>query len=219
VVSPSSPSISIIIPFLNESENLHQCLASIPKADGITVIASDGGSSDDSIEIATHYGATIVRASNGRATQMNAGAEIATGDVLLFLHADTRLPANAIESIQQAITNDYAVGCFERVFDSDSPLLKRTSHWAGWRARKFFFAFGDQAIFIRRDLFEHLGGYRNLRRFEDLDLSLRARKRDRWSVLSGPVTTSARRFGKSPLRRLIKDACITIAWLLGIISS
>ena len=148
---------------------------------------------------------------------MNIGAKSASGEILLFLHADTQLPPSTASSLRQAIQAGYSMGCFERVFDTKHPLPRHTSRWAGWRARKFFITYGDQAMFIRRDLFEQLNGYRDLKRFEDVDLGLRAKKHGRWTVLDDPITTDARRFGKTPLIRIIKDAGLTIAWLTGII--
>lgn len=214
---PLYPDVSIIIPVLNESENLERCLASLPHHSNIEVIISDGGSTDNSIQIARQFPVQIVHAERGRSRQMNTAARVATGQTLLFLHADTQLPHNALESIIQSIHAGYSMGCFERVFDTDAPLLKWTSQWAGWRVRKFFLAYGDQAIFIRRNLFDILGGYRTMKRFEDLDLAIRAKKRGRWTVLSPPIITDARRFGKAPLRRVLQDTWLTLAWLAGII--
>ncbi|MFK7911913.1 MAG: TIGR04283 family arsenosugar biosynthesis glycosyltransferase [Akkermansiaceae bacterium] len=217
MTSASQVDISIIIPVLNESENLERCLASLPADFNVDVIVCDGGSADDSLEIAQQSGASVVSSDRGRAQQMNAGARVALGDILLFLHADTLLPENAIASIRRAVKDEFSMGCFERVFDTPHPLLRYTSKCAGWRARKFFLAYGDQAIFIRRDLFEKLDGYRLMRRFEDMDLALRAKKHGRWIVLPDTVTTDARRFGKSPIKRVLKDAWLTVAWLIGLI--
>lgn len=214
---PPRPDISIIIPVLNESANLQQCLTSIPHDPRVEVIISDGGSTDESTEIANRYGAKVIHSQRGRASQMNAGARNASGDVLLFLHADTRLPSVAAKSIRTAVESGFAMGCFERAFDSDHSLLRHTSRWAGWRAKHFFLVYGDQAIFIQRHLFESLKGYRELDRFEDVDLALRAKKRGCWTVLPGPIITDARRFDKSPVRRVMMDAWLTLAWLLGII--
>ena len=83
--------------------------------------------------------------------------------------------------------------------------------------RRTFLAYGDQAIFIRRDLFEQLGGYRPLKRFEDLDLACRAKRHGSWTILPSPILTDARRFGRHPLPRIIRDAFLTLAWLMGVI--
>lgn len=210
------PEISIVIPVLEESGNLERCLGAIPADPLVEVIVSDGGSADGSVDIARRSDAAIIHSETGRARQMNAGARVASGQVLLFLHADTRLPVNAADAIRQALRDGFSMGCFERVFDTAHPLLLHTSRWAGWRAKKFFIVYGDQAVFIRRDLFEHLGGYRGLGRFEDVDLALRAKQHGRWAVLPDPVVTDARRFGSSPVRRILKDAWLTAAWLAGI---
>ena len=211
------PDISIIIPVFNESKNLERCLNSIPNSKAIEILISDGGSTDNSLEIAQTFDVKILHSEKGRAQQMNKAAAAASGTTLLFLHADTILPNNAISSIQQAIHQGFSMGCFERIFDTKHFLLRHTSRWAGWRAKHFFLAYGDQAIFIQRQLFETLNGYQNMPRFEDLDLTLRAKKHGSWTLLPGPIITNARRFGKSPLKRILKDAGLTIAWLLGII--
>ncbi|MCP5536570.1 MAG: TIGR04283 family arsenosugar biosynthesis glycosyltransferase [Akkermansiaceae bacterium] len=211
------PVISIIIPALNESENLHTCLSSLPYQDMVEVILSDGGSIDDTLAIAQQFPIVILHADRGRARQMNAAARCARGDVLLFLHADTILPPNAYHELIRSIQDGCLMGCFERKFDTSSRLLAVTSRWAGWRARKLFWAYGDQAIFINHALFRRLGGYRDLRRFEDLDLAIRAKPHGRWTVLPEPVVTDARRFGKHPLPRLASDFFLTLAWRAGLI--
>ena len=215
------PSLSIIIPVLNESENLRTCLSALTSAsaaiDRPEIILCDGGSTDDTMKIAGESPFQLISSPPGRAIQMNAAARCATGDILLFLHADTLLPANANDSIITAITEGASMGCFERRFDSASKLLAMSSSLATWRVRRTFLAYGDQAIFIRRDIFEQLGGYRQLKRFEDLDLARRAKRHGKWAVLPGPILTDARRFGSHPLPRIIRDAFLTLAWLMGII--
>ena len=212
--------VSIIIPTLNEAENLPACLKSIRQCDALStaeVIICDGGSSDETLSIAAQFQATVVHAPRGRARQMNAGARCARGTTLLFLHADTQLPPNALRDIAKATNMGFITGCFERQFSDAGKILTLTSLMAGWRARKTFYAYGDQALFIRRDIFIQLKGYRNLVRFEDLDLAIRAKALGRWAVLSGPIVSSSRRFGRFPLFRIIHDAWLTLMWLEGVI--
>jgi rSAM/selenodomain-associated transferase 2 len=212
--------VSIIIPTLNEAANLPTCLKSIQQCDALNtaeVIICDGGSSDETLNIAAQSSATVVHAPRGRSRQMNAGARCARGTTLLFLHADTQLPPNAIRDISIATEKGFVTGCFERQFSDAGKILTLTSLMAGWRARKTFYAYGDQAIFIRRDIFTPLEGYRNLARFEDLDLAVRAKAWGRWAVLSGPIVSNSRRFGRFPLFRIIHDAWLTLMWLAGVI--
>jgi len=225
MIPAHKPSLSIIIPVLNESENLRPCLSALasasasidPPNDHWEIILCDGGSTDNTIKIASESPFQLISSAPGRAIQMNAAARCATGETLLFLHADTQLPPNANDSIITAISGGASMGCFERRFDSSSKLLTMTSRLATWRVRRTFLAYGDQAIFIRRDLFEQLGGYRPIKRFEDLDLARRAKRHGRWAILPGPILTDARRFGRHPLPHIIRDAFLTLAWLMGII--
>jgi len=212
--------VSIIIPTLNEAENLPTCLKSIQQCDAFNtaeVIICDGGSSDGTVNIAARFPATVVHAPRGRARQMNAGARCARGTTLLFLHADTQLRPNAIRDISKATEKGFITGCFERQFSNSGKILNLTSLLAGWRVRKTFYAYGDQALFIRRDIFTQLEGFRNLARFEDLDLAIRAKAMGRWTVLSGPIVSNSRRFGRVPLFRIIYDTWLTLMWLAGII--
>lgn len=217
---PRHVEVSIIIPTLNEAENLPGCLKSIHACSSwntTEVIICDGGSSDETTYIAAQFSATIIHSPQGRARQMNAGARCAKGNTLLFLHADTQLPPNALYDISKATENGIITGCFDRQFSHPGKLLTLTSRLAGWRARKTFYAYGDQALFIRRDIFTQLEGYRNLARFEDLDLAIRAKALGRWTVLPGPIISSSRRFGRFPLFRVIHDTWLTFLWLTGII--
>ncbi|BDS05631.1 glycosyl transferase [Oceaniferula spumae] len=220
--SPSTfPKLSIIIPVLNEGVVLRSCLEKLPltadPSSEIEVIISDGGSQDDTVEIARDFPVTIIYSPAGRAEQMNAGANAARGKTLLFLHADTILPASGCESVIASIESGFSMGCFDRKFSGTSSILKKTSVWAGWRVRKAFWAYGDQAMFIRHDVFVHVGGFKPLPRFEDLDLAIRAKRHGTWTVLPGPVISDGRRFKNGTLRRVIGDFLLTVGWLTGIV--
>lgn len=220
-VTTPLPKLSVIIPVLNDSAGLRACLTQLT-AEHVTgpeieIILCDGGSHDDTLEVAQNFPLTIVHSPPGRARQMNAGARVARGQTLLFLHADTLLPDDGCRAVIDRIESGFSMGCFDRKFSGDHPLLKITSAWAGWRVRKTFWAYGDQAIFIRRDIFQALGGYQRLPRFEDLDLAIRAKAHGRWTVIDSPVISDARRFRHGTLRRVLGDFLLTIAWLSGII--
>jgi len=152
-----------------------------------------------------------------RARQMNFGAAEARGRILLFLHADTLLPAGALSKIVEAIDRRGAVGGgFSRRYRSRSLTLALTCRLADLRNRFFGWHLGDQAIFVRRDVFEQLGGFLDIPIFEDLDFSRRLRAAGRIVSLQPPVLSSARRFaGKGPLRTTFDDLRLTRRFLAG----
>ena len=199
--------LSIVIPLLNEVDNLPHLIDHIhtlsPAPQQLIVV--DGGSTDGSIttihnllkawskvrqsSIDWH----IIESTAGRARQMNAGAKRATGDVLLFLHADTQLPTDAINDVQRAmITYDW--GRFDVRLDSPHPLLKVVGMMINKRSRLVRIATGDQAIFIKTSLFERLGGYSDQPLMEDVELCKRLKPMSRPACLKSKVMTSARRW-------------------------
>lgn len=213
--------LSIIIPVLDDAECLEICLKqlfSLPSE--VEIIVVDGGSSDHSVQVAKKHGAQILKTPASRSKQMNAGADLASGKWLLFLHADSSLSIDAICSIYTNKSGSFDVGCFKRRFFPTHKLLDWTCKLANWRAARFGLAFGDQGIFLQRRLFDSLGGYRNMKHFEDMDLTRRAARFGQWQLLPHILETSSRRFGKSTgsiLWRILSDFCLTTAWLLKII--
>ncbi len=165
----------------------------------------DGGSTDDSVGIArrllndlssvaqTAIDWHVIESIAGRARQMNAGAMLATGDVLLFLHADTQLPIDAIDNIQQAMIQ-YDWGRFDVRLNSRDPLLKIVGLMINQRSRLVSIATGDQAIFIKKSVFGQLGGYADQPLMEDVELCKRLKRIARPACLKSKVTTSARRW-------------------------
>ncbi|PKH65098.1 glycosyl transferase [Psychrobacter sp. 4Dc] len=198
--------LSIIVPLLNEADNLPELMAHIVRLDPAPqqVILVDGGSVDGSVAIAKSVLKNaeitqsiidwyIIESTVGRAQQMNAGAMLATGDVLLFLHADTELPADAIDNVQQAVAQ-YDWGRFNVRLDSHEPLLSIVGLMINQRSRLMDIATGDQAIFIKKSLFEQIGGYPDQPLMEDIELCKRLKKISRPACLKSKVTTSARRW-------------------------
>ncbi|WP_257019963.1 TIGR04283 family arsenosugar biosynthesis glycosyltransferase [Psychrobacter sp. BI730] len=198
--------LSIIIPILNEADNLPELMAQIVSLAPAPqqVILVDGGSVDGSVTVAKEMLKSIETAQSiidwhvidstiGRAQQMNAGAMLATGDVLLFLHADTELPADAIDNVQQAVAQ-YDWGRFNVRLDSHEPLLNIVGLMINQRSRLMDIATGDQAIFIKKSLFEQIGGYPDQPLMEDIELCKRLKKISRPACLKSKVTTSARRW-------------------------
>jgi rSAM/selenodomain-associated transferase 2 len=188
--------ISVIIPALDEERALPATLARL-SAQGTAheVLVVDGGSCDRTREVAAGAGARWLPAPRGRGAQMNAGARqaaCARDGWLLFLHADTHLPPDALAAIA-ALPREAACGCFHQAFSGDHPLLKAISRLHNWRCRKTQIMYGDQAMFVRRGVFEALGGFPESE-LEDVKLSERLREHTVPVLLPAAVVTDARRF-------------------------
>jgi rSAM/selenodomain-associated transferase 2 len=211
--------ISVIIPTCNEISHLSATLDSI--ADSKTnneVIVVDAGSVDGTNDLARgKTSLVLVSPRKQRAYQMNLGAQHAHGRMLLFLHADTRLPTPALDYIESALSEDGIVGGgFARQYDSNSWFLRTTCLLAAWRTRCTGWFLGDQAIFVRKDVFEKLGGFRDLELFEDFDFSIRMAQMGQVVTLSPPVITSSRRFKRrGEVRTTLSDLWLTCRYLAG----
>jgi len=211
--------ISVIIPALNEATAIAASLAALPRRDGVEVIVADGGSSDDTRASAEAAGARVITAPRGRGPQMNAGAKASNADVLCFVHADTRLPADAWELIEIALTREsVAGGAFHLAIDGQGWFYRFTARNANIRSRLAGAPYGDQAFFVRRADFEALGGYRNLAYCEDLDFIRRLRKRGRVVLLPASVFTSARRWQqRGRLRVTLRNGTLFFRYWLGLL--
>jgi rSAM/selenodomain-associated transferase 2 len=206
------PSISIVIPALDEAANLIRLLPGLAVGSpGPEVIVVDGGSSDGTADAVTasahvHY----LAASRGRARQMNAGARVARGDVLVFLHADTRLPVGALDAVARAMADPRVVGGrFDVRFDTPRPVMRMVAWFINRRSRVSGIATGDQAIFVRRAVFETLGGYPDIPLMEDVELTRRLKRHGHLACLRQKVTTSARKWEQEGVLRTI-----LLMWLL-----
>lgn len=211
--------VSVIVPALNEAGYVGRTLRSVHEQEGPReVIVADGGSTDATPALAAAEGARVIAAPRGRARQMNAGAARARGDVLLFLHADTTLPEGALAAIRRALVEPgVQAGTFRLRFDREGPLL-RFYAWAT-RLRWRRFCYGDRGLFVRRDVFEKIGGYPDWPIFEDLELADRLHQhagREGFRYLPGAVTTAARRFEREgPLRQQLQNFALWARYLLG----
>jgi rSAM/selenodomain-associated transferase 2 len=192
--------LSIIIPVLDEGDGIAAALDALAhlRAVGTEVIVVDGGSRDATVERAQLRADRVVLATRGRALQMNAGAERASGDVLLFLHADTRLPAEADRVVLNGLDQSRRVwGRFDVKIDGRSRLLPVVAWLMGLRSRLTGIATGDQAIFLRRDAFQAVGGFPAIALMEDIAICKRLKRLGRPLCLRACVTTSGRRWEKN----------------------
>lgn len=196
--------LSIIIPVLNEAPNIpHALTRLLPlQARGVRVIVVDGGSSDDTRMLATPLADLVLESPPGRAAQMNAGAAVAHGDALLFLHADTMLPPNA-DALIAAALRDHHWGRFDVAIGGTHPLLPIIAASMNLRSRSTGIATGDQAIFMRRAAFDQVGGYAAIPLMEDIDISRRLKHIGRPACLRARVTTSGRRWEQHGVWRTI----------------
>ena len=211
------PKISVIIPALNEAANIASTIASAQNAPNAEVLVVDGGSTDGTVEIARSAGAKVLNSKPGRACQMNVGAAAATGDILLFLHADTILPDNYDRLAKLSLSSENTVcGAFELKLDSAGMWFNIVEKTANFRARRFSLPYGDQGIFIRRDLFNSIGVYKDMPIMEDVELVQRLRRKGKIAIVPVPVQTSSRRYTKlGPLRTLIINKIAMILYKFG----
>jgi rSAM/selenodomain-associated transferase 2/rSAM/selenodomain-associated transferase 1 len=210
--------ISIIIPALNEAENISNTLTNIDPSINSEIIVVDGGSHDSTVMFARSLGAKVISGLPPKARQMNSGAEIATGDVLLFLHADTLLPKNFDEYILESLDRPGIVaGAFELSIDSPIPALKLIESLANWRSRRLRLPYGDQAIFVQSKLFQQMGGFPNIPIMEDFQLMRCLRKKGEIVTLPVSVSTSPRRWEKlGILKTTLINQLVIVAYLTGI---
>jgi rSAM/selenodomain-associated transferase 2 len=217
------PMISVVVPTLDEELLLPRCLAALEGQIGHELIVVDGGSRDRTVEIAARAGALVARSPRAnRGLQMNLGVHRARGDVLLFLHADSCLPPAGLAAVQALLRSrpDVVGGCFTMRLDSCSPLCRLASWGADLYHRTGRQLFGDRAVFVRRDVFEAVGGFRDLPIMEDVDLGRRLRRfavrRDgraahRLVMLRGPVVSSARAFERAGTMRVLARIVLACA--------
>ncbi len=210
--------LSIVMPVLDEAAGIEAALSALARyrARGTEVIVADGGSRDDTAVRAHPLADRVLSAPRGRSVQMNAGAAAASGDVLLFLHADTRLPEDADRLVLDGLAQSGRTwGRFDVRFDAGG-LLSLVALMMNWRSRATGIATGDQALFVTRAAFERSGGFPAIALMEDLALSARLKRIDRPLALRARVTTSARRWRKhGTLRTVLLMWRLRLAFFLG----
>jgi rSAM/selenodomain-associated transferase 2/rSAM/selenodomain-associated transferase 1 len=213
-----STKISIIIPTLNEEARIEACLASTEGPSLVECIVVDGGSKDRTVEIAHSRGARVISSPRGRGRQMNAGAGNALGGLLLFLHADSRLPLGYAETVRATLSlPGIAAGAFEFRLDATSPSLRFIERVANWRSRRLQLPYGDQAIFLRSSQFHAAGGFPETTIMEDYQFIMRLKKFGRIYTAPYPATTSARRWEKLGVwRATLLNEAVVVAYYLGV---
>jgi rSAM/selenodomain-associated transferase 2 len=209
--------VSIVVPALNEASRIEHCLqrlrSDFPDCDLVVV---DGGSTDGTLDLAGRYARTL-RSAAGRATQMNAGAAATTSDILWFIHADCRVPVDALDLLRRALLDPGVVGGgLQLRFDQRSLGLDYLAASSNLRARRLHWIFGDQAMFVRRDVFDSVGGFPQIPLMEDLEMSRMLRRRGRLEVLPTTVTASARRLVDQGVWRMtVLMQLLKVQYLLG----
>ncbi|WP_197985347.1 TIGR04283 family arsenosugar biosynthesis glycosyltransferase [Leptolyngbya sp. Cla-17] len=187
--------ISIVIPVINESDHLAKTLTIVHTAADVEVIVVDGGSEDDTVQIAQAFGVVVIQSQPGRAVQMNAGAAIATFPNLLFLHADTCLPIGYDWLIHATLAQPGVVaGAFDLAIAGSQIGLRLVEWGVKWRSHWLHMPYGDQGLFLKAEVFHSLGGFPNLPIMEDVVLMRRLNKLGRVAIAAAAVSTSSRRW-------------------------
>jgi rSAM/selenodomain-associated transferase 2 len=217
--------VSVIIPALDEEASLPAAIRSARDAGADEVVVVDGASTDGTRETALRHADIVLSTAPGRAAQMNAGARASSGEALLFLHADTLLPRESIGAVRAALRHENLIGGAFSVSLGVSPsasaygkaILRLTGRMIGVRSRLFRAYTGDQAIFVRRDVFESAGGYPQVPLMEDVEFSRRLARRGKTVLLPVRITTSGRRWEAfGPIRTILLMWGLRAAHFLGL---
>ena len=232
----TEPIISIIIPVVNEAPIIEEALwqvkslgsqrfeatsklRSLKHNPQVEIIVVDGGSQDETVNLAKQSGVTVITSSGiGRAYQMNAGAAIAQGDILLFLHVDTQLPVNYEQLVQKTLSRPKVIaGAFELAIDGPDKSLRLVETLVKMRSRFLSLPYGDQAIFLTKQVFQDMGGFAELPIMEDFELVQRLKRRGKIAIAPVPVITSSRRWQKlGVLQTTAINQLIILGYYLGI---
>lgn len=211
--------VSVIIPTLNEGAIITSLLQSLQplRQHQHQIILSDGGSSDDTCLKAKSLVDHVIMGESGRAAQMNRGAKQADGDLLWFLHADTRFKQTPLELIRALPVNDLFWGRFNLQLDADEKIYRLIERLINWRSCLSRIATGDQGIFVQRKLFESLNGFANIPLMEDIELSKRLRQQHKPHCASQTIITSARRWQRQgAIRTILLMWRLRLAYFLGV---
>ena len=210
--------ISIIVPVLNEERSIQTTLQSLSQLAPHEIIVVDGGSRDRTCAICAQLPIKFFATERGRAQQMNLGARQASGDVLLFLHADTRLPDSALSDVAAALSDPACVGGrFDVELEGAHWMLKIIAALINYRSRATKIATGDQALFVRRAIFERIGGYDEIPLMEDIAFCRRLKRLGKVACLRSQVVTSGRRWERDGMwRTILKMWTLKLGYLAGV---
>ncbi|MGI9012798.1 MAG: TIGR04283 family arsenosugar biosynthesis glycosyltransferase [Phycisphaerales bacterium] len=206
--------LSVVIPALNEAACIHNAVSSALHDQSVhEVVVVDGGSCDDTWQVATRAGARVVRSQPGRGIQLQAGATAATGDSLLFLHADTVLPHNYASMVDQTLADPAcAAGAFTLRIDARGWQYRVIERGVAWRSGHLHMPYGDQAIFLRRETLQSVGGIQPLPTLEDFHLIRSLRRMGSIRILDAAVTTSSRRWERDGIVRTTLKNVTRATW-------
>lgn len=221
--SGRAPAVSVVIPTLDEADSIAACLASAA-VEGVEVVISDGGSTDGTPDIVVEAfpAAVVVRGTRGRGAQLNRGAATSRGTVLLFLHADCRLPHGWLAAVRHTLEDgSVAMGCFRLHTGPPAGARSGLAARLWWRLldlRSFGFGlpYGDQGYFLTRSVFEAVGGFPDIPLMEDLELARTCRRRGRVVTLPMEVRTTARRFARHPVRARVCTLTFPLLYRCGV---
>jgi rSAM/selenodomain-associated transferase 2 len=211
--------ISVVIPVLNESKTIGRCLTHLREQTGPhEIVVVDGGSGDNTLEIVdTFPGVKWLRcATAGRGVQMNQGAAVAAGEILLFLHSDTFLPPGGLTMIENLTAQaGIAAGSFSLRFDYQNLFLRLYAHFS--RINHILFTYGDQGLFMTRRVFERVGGFKEIPLMEDVEIQKKLRKIGKFVRIHQPATTSSRRFlSKGIIRQQLLNIGLVLLYHAGV---
>lgn len=207
--------VSVVIPTLDEAANIAAAVGSALDAGATEIIIADGGSRDETISLAKQAGATqIVQSDPGRGIQLKRGAAAASGRFVLFLHADNRLTPDCLQQICQC--GEPAWGAFRQNIDAAGLAYRLLEHGNALRVRVRKMPFGDQAVFVSREVLQQYGSFAEIPLMEDVELARRLRREARPVLLPGPVMVDARRWQhRGVIRQTLRNWCVQVAYALG----
>ncbi len=210
--------ISLIIPTLNEEKQIGETLRAVGENRAVDIIVADGGSSDETVSIARKFGCKVITSPTGRGVQMNAGAAIAEGDILLFLHADTKLPGKWDRLVRETFENEEVAGsAFRFSIERASPPFSLISFAVNMRSALTSLPYGDQAIAVRKSVFSKVGGYRPIPIMEDVEMVRAVRRLGKLKIIEAAVSTSARRWEKEGwLKVSLRNQILLFSYLAGV---
>ncbi len=207
--------ISIIIPVYNEQKHILATIITAQKSTNSEIIVVDAGSEDSTYDIANETGVKVIASHKGRAIQMNTGAAVASGDILLFLHADTLLPSRFDDMIRETLQTGVVAGAFQLKINGKTWGLRLVEWGVDMRCKYFQLPYGDQAIFCKSEIFDKIDGFPELPIMEDFELVRRLKSIGRIAIIPAPVLTSGRRWlQRGILRTTLINQIIIIGYFL-----